>query len=120
VDDNQDAAATLAELLGLVGHTVRVANSGSQALVQAAGFGPQAVFLDLGMPGMNGYQTARALRAEPNDGMLLVALTGWGGDDERARTREAGFDHHLTKPVDLDAVMRLLGRHAPGPAVLPA
>lgn len=119
VDDNQDAAATLAELLGLVGHTVRVANSGSQALVQAADFGPQVIFLDIGMPGMNGYQTARALRAEPDDGMLLVALTGWGGDDDRARTREAGFDHHLTKPVDLDAVMGLLGQHAPSPTVLP-
>lgn len=119
VDDNHDAATTLAELLGLVGHTVRVANSGSQALVQAADFGPQVVFLDIGMPGMNGYQTARALRAEPSDGMLLVALTGWGGDDDRARTREAGFDHHLTKPVDLDAVMRLLGQYAAGPAALP-
>jgi CheY-like chemotaxis protein len=67
------------------------------------------IFLDLGMPGMNGYQTARALRAEAaNADVLLVALTGWGGADDRARTHEAGFDHHLTKPVDLDAILRLL------------
>ena len=113
VDDNVDAAATLAELLALTGHTVEVANSGAQAVAQAAQFLPEIMFLDIGMPGMNGYQTARALRAEAAHGaLLLVALTGWGGDDDRAQTSAAGFDHHLTKPVDLDGVLRLLDAHA--------
>jgi CheY-like chemotaxis protein len=71
------------------------------------------MFLDIGMPGMNGYQTARALRAVAQHGaMLLVALTGWGGDDDRTQTSAAGFDHHLTKPVDLEAVLSLLSTHA--------
>ncbi|SHG74051.1 ATP-binding protein [Massilia sp. CF038] len=119
VDDNVDAAATLAELLGITGHTVAVANSGAQAVGLAVTFLPQVTFLDIGMPGMNGYQTARALRAEPaHAGMLLVALTGWGGEHDREQTRAAGFDHHLTKPVDLDALLHLLAGYAP--AALPA
>jgi PAS domain S-box-containing protein len=114
VDDNVDAAATLAELLSITGHTLAVANSGAQAVALAATFLPQVCFLDIGMPGMNGYQTARALRAEPAHAtMLLVALTGWGGEQDRQQTSDAGFDHHLTKPVDLDALLRLLASHAP-------
>jgi signal transduction histidine kinase/CheY-like chemotaxis protein len=113
VDDNVDAAATLAELLALTGHTVQVAHGGAQAVALAASFLPEVMFLDIGMPGMNGYQTARALRAVAQHGaMLLVALTGWGGDDDRTQTSAAGFDHHLTKPVDLEAVLSLLSTHA--------
>ncbi len=113
VDDNIDAAATLAELLSLTGHTVRVANSGAQAVGVAAQFLPQVMFLDIGMPGMNGYQTARVLRSDAQHaGLLLVALTGWGGDEDRVKTREAGFDQHLTKPVDLGAVSALLAARA--------
>lgn len=112
VDDNVDAAATLAELLTLTGHTVQLANSGARAVALAASFLPDVMFLDIGMPGMNGYQTARALRAVPDhEALLLVALTGWGGEDDRVQTSAAGFDHHLTKPVDLDAMLRLLAEH---------
>jgi CheY-like chemotaxis protein len=113
VDDNRDAAATLAELLDLIGYTVMVANSGEEALERAPLFAPEVIFLDIGMPGMDGYQTATALRREPGcHGTLLVALTGWGGADDRARTSQAGFDLHLTKPVNLDAVSQLLATRA--------
>ena len=109
VDDNVDAAQTLAMILDLDGYTTRVAHSGPQALEAVAAFGPAVVFLDLGMPGMDGYATAAALRRLPGaDTPCLVALTGWGADHDRARTREAGFDHHLTKPVELDTVQQLL------------
>ncbi len=83
--------------------------SGPAALERARSFAPEVVFLDIGLPGMNGYEVARRLRAEPNGGALtLVALTGWGTDDDRKRAHDAGFDHHLTKPVDAAQVHALL------------
>lgn len=113
VDDNHDAAATLAELLELIGHSTAIANNGEQALSLAPPFAPHVMFLDIGMPGMNGYELARAIRLDGRfHGVLLVALTGWGGVDDRSRTHEAGFDLHLTKPVSLDAVADLLRAHA--------
>ena len=121
VDDNRDAASTLAELLDLIGYTASVANGGAEALAAAPGFGPHVMFLDIGMPGMNGYELARAIRQDRQyQGVLLVALTGWGGEDDRARTREAGFDLHLTKPVNLDAVTALLSAHAASLQASPA
>jgi len=109
VDDNRDAAETLAALLGHAGHSAPVANDGHQALRMMASFQPQVVFLDLGMPGMSGYEVASAIRQEPrNAGVRLVALTGWGGDAERARTATAGFDDHLTKPATLEAIEAVL------------
>ncbi|HSV36993.1 MAG TPA: response regulator [Ramlibacter sp.] len=118
VDDNTDAAESLATLLELGGHATRVANSGDEALRTAHEFRPEVVFLDIGMPGKDGYQVARELRQSVDTcHAMLVALTGWGAKDDRARSREAGFDHHLTKPAGLAAVDALLAgmaRHTPG------
>jgi PAS domain S-box-containing protein len=109
VDDNRDAADTLSALLELLGHSAQVANDGRAALEAVLDFRPQVVFLDIGMPGMNGYDVAKAIRADRRlDQPLLVALTGWGGDADRQRTSAAGFDLHLTKPVDLEAIEKML------------
>jgi CheY-like chemotaxis protein len=113
VDDNADAAESLAALLELNGHDTRVANDGDEAVRAAHEFRPDVVFLDIGMPGKDGYEVARELRASPETrDTVLVALTGWGAKDDRARSREAGFDHHLTKPAGLAAVDELLGQMA--------
>ena len=109
VDDNVDAAQTLAMILDIEGYATRVAHSGLEALDAAAAFHPAVVFLDIGMPGMDGYETAGALRRLPGlETPCLIALTGWGAEHDRARSRAAGFDHHLTKPVDLGTVQKLL------------
>ncbi|MEF9929644.1 MAG: ATP-binding protein [Massilia sp.] len=109
VDDNVDAAVTLSMILEMSGYTVKVAHDGYEALAIAQGFGPRVAFLDIGMPGMSGYETARAIRATPGlEDIVLVALTGWGAESDRQRSNEAGFDHHLTKPVQLDVVEALL------------
>ncbi|HEY4100933.1 MAG TPA: PAS domain S-box protein [Gemmatimonadales bacterium] len=109
VDDNRDSAESLGLLLRLLGAEVSVAYSGPEALVAIESVKPAVAILDIGMPQMDGYQLARAIRAEPllND-VILVALTGWGQDDDRALSRAAGFDHHLVKPADIDALRRLL------------
>ncbi|QJE02279.1 response regulator [Massilia forsythiae] len=117
VDDNRDAAETLSALLATMGHEVAVANDGVQALRMMAGLRPQVVFLDIGMPGMSGYEVARAVREDPAlDGVRLVALTGWGGEADRTRTGEAGFDRHLTKPATLDALSAALAALAAPPS----
>jgi PAS domain S-box-containing protein len=109
VDDNVDAAETLTALLEFKGHTVATAHDGGQAVAAAQALLPQVVFLDIGLPGMDGYQVARALRAMPAlDGVTLIALTGWGTDADRLKTDAAGFDHHLTKPVSFDEILRML------------
>jgi PAS domain S-box-containing protein len=109
VDDNRDAADTLAALLSVMGHDVVVAHDGHQALRMLDGLHPNAVFLDIGMPGLSGYEVAQAVRQEPrHDGIMLVALTGWGGADDRARTAQAGFDAHLTKPATIAAIESVL------------
>ena len=116
VDDNVDAALTLSMILEAGGHTTRVAHDGVAALAAAQEFQPQVAFLDIGMPGMNGYDTASALRGMPGlEGMMLVALTGWGTESDRQRSSEAGFDHHLTKPAQLQAVQDLVSSLAPAP-----
>jgi len=109
VDDNQDAADSLATLLRLQGHEVRVAYSGMAAVEMTKTYTPDVVFLDIGMPGMDGYEVARRLRQTPGLGKtLLAALTGWGQQEDRRRTAEAGFDHHLVKPPEPKALERLL------------
>jgi CheY-like chemotaxis protein len=113
VDDNVDAAESLAALLQLEGHDTRIAHDGDTALRIAAEFRPRVVFLDIGMPGKDGYQVARELRAqEATRDAVLVALTGWGAQEDRARSRDAGFDHHLTKPAGLAAVESVLAQIA--------
>jgi signal transduction histidine kinase/CheY-like chemotaxis protein len=114
VDDNVDGAESLAELLRLHGHAARTAHSGPDALTAAAAHRPEIIFLDIGLPGMDGYEVARRLRADPNTARtVLVALTGWGTEDDRRKTKAAGFDRHLTKPVEGDRVMALLDRATP-------
>ncbi len=119
VDDNVDAAESLAVLLRLEGHEVRVANDGPAALAAAQAAPPEMVVLDLGMPGMDGFEVARRLRGQPgSDGVLLVALTGWAQEEDRRRCYEAGFDGHLSKPVEWDALRQFLAhpkllRHRP-------
>lgn len=109
VDDNADAADMLAALLSLLGHSLQVANDGPQALELAAGWRPEVVFLDIGMPGMNGYQVAERLSAVPGrESMVLIALTGWGEADDRTRSKAAGFDYHLLKPCNMQEVEALL------------
>ncbi len=109
VDDNVDAADSLAMLLRLVGQEVRVAHDGAAALTPPQDLCPQIVFLDIGMPGMDGYEVCRRLRRQPGtEKALFIALTGWGQDEDRRRSAEAGFDHHLVKPVEPVALMKLL------------
>ncbi len=109
VDDNIDAAATLSLLLQLSGHITAVAHDGFEALKVAAEFRPDIVLLDLGLPGLDGYEVARAIRRMPDvSRAVLVAVTGWGAPDERLQTKQAGFDEHLTKPVDISMIELLL------------
>ncbi|WP_170162373.1 hybrid sensor histidine kinase/response regulator [Caldimonas tepidiphila] len=108
-DDNRDAAESLALLLAQEGHETRVAHGGEAALQQAEAFRPDLACLDIGMPDLNGYEVAQRLRATPWGARIrLVALTGWGTEEDRRRALQAGFDAHLTKPVDLQALSRLL------------
>jgi signal transduction histidine kinase len=111
VDDNRDAAESMAMMLEIIGHETSMAHDGHQALEVAEAFRPDTILLDIGMPGMNGYETCRRLRETPRGrDMVVVALTGWGQDEDRERSREAGFDHHLTKPVELATLQALLTR----------
>ena len=115
VDDNADSAQSLATLLAIQGHEVRTAGDGVEALAAAESFGPEVVLLDIGMPRMDGYETARRLRStQRGSRMLLLALTGWSHDEDRTRSREAGFDEHLVKPVDPELLGRVLLRAGVG------
>src|SRR5262249_20424205 len=109
VDDQPDVTGSLAKLLRLSGHEVKTALSGTVALEVISLYRPEIVLLDIGLPGMDGYEVAQLIRKQPGmDAMLLVALTGYGQDEDRRRSREAGFDHHLVKPVDLDALLSIV------------
>ena len=120
VDDNIDAAESLALMLGYLGHETIVAHDGPSTLEAAAAFQPELVLLDIGLPGLDGYEVARRLRAERTlRGAILVALTGYGQEEDRRRARRAGFDHHLTKPVDHDRLITLIASLV-APASLPS
>ncbi|WP_137173422.1 ATP-binding protein [Massilia sp. HP4] len=111
VDDNTDAAESLSLLLQLNAHEIRSATNGRDALALVRDFTPDIAFLDIGMPGMTGYELARQLRALPALAhTTFVAVTGWGSEEDQARSREAGFDHHFTKPIAAETVSRLLGQ----------
>jgi CheY-like chemotaxis protein len=108
-DDNPDALSTLGMLLLVVGHDVRVASDGVEAVFVTEAFRPDVVMLDIGMPGMSGLDAARRIRALTWDhDPVLIATTGWNEQADRQRTRDAGFDHHLVKPMDPAALIRLL------------
>jgi PAS domain S-box-containing protein len=117
VDDNDDSVESLAMLLGYFGHEVEKASDGESAMQAAERFAPDTILLDLGMPGMSGYEVCRAIRRQPwGPPMTLIALTGWGQIEDRERTREAGFDHHLVKPVEPVVIRELLSRPPLRPA----
>jgi signal transduction histidine kinase/CheY-like chemotaxis protein len=110
-DDNRDALDSLATLLQCDGHEVHTAGDGAEALIVAAEHHPDVVLLDIGMPKLDGYEVARRIRAEPwGKRTVLIALTGWGQDEDRRRSREVGFDSHLVKPLDPEALSTLLAR----------
>lgn len=109
VDDNEDAAASLASLLQLLGHRVGVACDGEQALRVAEQLEPEVVLLDLGIPRLNGYEICRRLRTRPwGRAATMIAITGWGQEEDRRRSEAAGFDRHFVKPVDPDELASLL------------
>ena len=113
VDDNVDAADSLAALLGLLGHTTRVAHDGPEGLFLAEAFQPDLAFLDIGLPGMNGYDLAGAIRRMGTmQQVVLIALTGWGAHGDQRQAQEAGFDQHMTKPVSLEALEQALAAAA--------
>lgn len=109
MDDNENAAISLALLLQIMGQDVQIAYDGLETLAKAETFRPDIVLLDLGMPKLNSYETTRRRRAEPwGEKAVLVALTGWRQEEDRRRTREAGFDYHLVKPVDPTELEKLI------------
>ena len=111
VDDNVDAATSLALLLRAMGHEVFVAHDGPTALADLSRIRPDVALLDIGMPLANGYEVARKIREAPEgEGVLLIAITGWAQDADKAESRAAGFDHHLTKPIEPETLIGLLGR----------
>lgn len=111
VDDNQDAARAMATMLELLGHQVELAYDGVQALAVAEAGHPEIILMDLGMPHLNGYAAAQRLRRTGwGKSAMLIAVTGWGQEADRAASEEAGFDHHLVKPVDIDAVQALVAQ----------
>jgi two-component system CheB/CheR fusion protein len=113
VDDNSDSAESIALLLELNGHDVRMAHDGPAALEIARSFHPQVVVLDIGLPGMDGYEVAKRLRSEaPMQNVILIALTGYGQSEDRQRSIAAGFNHHLVKPVDPEVLQTLIASHA--------
>lgn len=114
VDDNADAAESLSRLLRLTGHETRAVFDGPSALEAVGGFQPHLVLLDLGLPEMDGYEVARRIREIPEmAGARLIAVSGYGETEHRQRSAEAGFDQHLTKPVNLDALLSMIGNFTP-------
>jgi CheY-like chemotaxis protein len=114
VDDNHDAAEVLALLLESMGLNAKTVNSGPAALAAIPDYRPNALLMDIGMPGMSGYDVARRIREQPEfNGIKLVALTGWGQEEDRRLSRDAGFDYHLTKPVDSRILKDLISSLSP-------
>jgi CheY-like chemotaxis protein len=109
VDDNPDVVDSLAMVLRTMGNNVRTAKDGEEAVRAAGEFRPDVALLDIGMPKMNGYEAARTIRQQPwGRDVILVAVTGWGQDEVRRRSKDAGFDHHLVKPLDPNALIKQL------------
>ena len=109
IEDNVDAAQTLAMLLDLLGYEVRISYTGPDGVRDALGWTPDAILCDIGLPGLDGYGVARQLRSRPpTRDTLLIALTAHGSDEDKQRASDAGFNHHVTKPADPNALIRLL------------
>lgn len=109
VDDNADAASSLAMMLKMMGHEVRTAHDGLEGVETAAAFRPDLILLDIGMPKLNGYDACRRIREQPwGRNVGIIALTGWGQDEDKRRSQEAGFNSHLVKPVEAAALGKLL------------
>jgi CheY-like chemotaxis protein len=101
-DDNEDSAETLSLLLQTLGNEVRIVHDGKRAVEESEAFRPHVALLDIGMPGLDGYEVARLIRSKPwGAQIVLIALTGWGEEEDRRLAREAGFDRHLLKPIDI-------------------
>ena len=116
VDDNKDSAQTLAMMLKIMGNDIRTAHDGLEAVEKAQEYLPNVILLDLGMPKLNGYDVCRRIREQSwGSSMVIIALTGWGQAEDRQRTKEAGFDHHLVKPVDVAKLKELLDEAAKRP-----
>jgi CheY-like chemotaxis protein len=116
IDDNKDAAHTMSMLVEQLGGSARIAHDGVSGLAAVQEFQPDTVFLDIGMPGMDGYEACRRIRRQPSErDVVIVAVTGWGQSQDKQRALDAGFDAHLTKPVDPAALARVLARDAGGP-----
>jgi DNA-binding response OmpR family regulator len=117
VDDNADAADTLGMLFEVRGDEVRIAYDGLEALATEDAFKPAVVLLDIGMPKLSGYDVAKRIREARGASVLIVAITGWGQEDDRQRARDAGIDHHFTKPVDFESLADIIDREAPRPSL---
>jgi len=113
VDDNYDAAESLAMMLGVLGYDVRTAHDGLEAVRAADEFLPEAALLDIGLPHVSGYDVARHIRKSRGEDVLLVAITGWGTAEDVKRSMDAGFDHHFTKPADPERLRKILLTQCP-------
>lgn len=118
VEDNEDSAESLKLLLDALGYETHIARDGEAAVTAAVALRPGAILMDIGLPKLNGYEAARRIREQcgeqgAGERMLIVALTGWGQQGDRLRSADAGIDHHLVKPLDLDALRRILGPLTP-------
>ena len=113
VDDNEDAALSLAMMLDVMGYDVRTAHDGLEAVKAADEFQPEAALLDIGLPSLSGYDVARHIRDHRGEEVLLVAITGWGTAEDVKRSEEAGFDHHFTKPADPERLRNILLAECP-------
>jgi len=110
VDDNKDLATSLARLLGLLGHEVEVVFDGRKGIEAARIYRPRVLLLDIGLPLVDGYQVARTLRQEGFHDILIIGLSGYGQEEDRRRSREAGMNHHVTKPVDVKTIAELIAQ----------
>jgi CheY-like chemotaxis protein len=113
VDDNADAADSLGMLLQVRGDDVRIAYDGLEALATEGDFRPEVVLLDIGMPKLSGYDVARRIRKARGKLVLIVAITGWGQEEDRQRARDAGINYHFTKPVDFASLLQIIDREVP-------
>ncbi len=121
VDDNVDSAESLSQCLSMLGYETRTAHDGLAALTSAESWCPDAALLDIGLPQMSGYEVAKRIRAlRQNERLLLIALSGWGQEEDRRKSKASGFNYHFVKPVDVDALTSVLVQHEHARASAPS